>query len=92
MKRAEAGSGFMNVQGRRGRLSCDNKGERLIHKKKKKMWLVAGTDAENRWPLCGDCSDPRATTSGAGPSGLASAAPATGTASGGGGEKNKPQL
>lgn len=26
----------MNVQGRRGGISCDNKGERLIHKKKKK--------------------------------------------------------
>lgn len=53
MKGAEAGSGFMNVQGRRGGLSCDNKGERLIHKKKKKekieeekkKWLVAGTDS-----------------------------------------------
>lgn len=61
----------MNVQGRRGGLSCDNKGECLIHKKKKKKkWLVAGKAADQRlWPPCSDRSDPRPTTSGAGPKG-----------------------
>lgn len=78
----------MNVQGRRGGLSCDNKGERLIHKKKKKK--VVGTAAEQRqWPPCGDRSDPRPMTSGAEPSGRASFAPAIGTASGAGGKKTK---
>lgn len=79
----------MNVQGRRGGISCDNKGERLIHKKKK--WLVAGTAAEQRRPLrCGDRSDPRRTTSGAGLGSPASVAPAIGNASGGGGRKPNP--
>lgn len=79
----------MNVQGRRRGISCDNKGERLIHKKKK--WLVAGTATEQRrGPPCGDHSDPKPTTSGAGPRSPASAAPPTGNASGGGGRKPNP--
>lgn len=61
-------------------------------KKKKKKWLVAGTAAENRRPPCGDSSDPRPTTSGSEPGGLASFAPATATASGGAGEKTNPTL
>lgn len=55
----------MNVQGRRGGISCDNKGERLIHKKKV---AVAGTVTEQRRPpRCGDRSDPRPTISGTRP-------------------------
>lgn len=39
----------MNVQGRRGRISCDNKGERLIHKKKKRSgwWRAQPLSSSN---------------------------------------------
>ena len=38
----------MNVQGRRGEISCDNKGERLIHKKKKWLWRAQPLSSSGR--------------------------------------------
>ena len=84
----------MNVQGRRGEISCDNKGERLIHKKKKKKkWLWRAQPLSSSGRRDAVTARTRGRRSQApGPAAQPLVAPTIGNASGAGRRKAKPPL